>query len=349
MKKVNFNALQNFEVPESWIEKAINAKPAAPKKKPIYLNSRYLSTAASVVLAVGITVFSPLFLNRGITLPVKDVFATSSAASAPQQDTTPGTTQASGITPTLPPAATKGTEASIPSATGNTQNEQTSTERPGSQTGNPSTQPTVNSEQTNTPSGQTEQPVQPVQPKTTEPHHIIQPQTMPQKPTTPEQETKTTEPVQDSTGATEPMQKITTNWMRVVKISPNSFINDNNTDDDTFSVIPLCELFEKNIKITIPQELWDNNPNLGYIKCSFSNDSLGIKDGKDGNAVVFDFDNVKPLEIKLNLSDWNINIPCEQYKMSFMFYSTEVQELTINSIATEYSVELKDDITIELQ
>ena len=34
MKKVNFNSLENFEVPEEWIEKAINAK---PKKKPLLL------------------------------------------------------------------------------------------------------------------------------------------------------------------------------------------------------------------------------------------------------------------------------------------------------------------------
>lgn len=48
MKKVNFNKLENFEVPEEWIEKALNAK---PKKKPLLLRPYVLGTAASFVLA----------------------------------------------------------------------------------------------------------------------------------------------------------------------------------------------------------------------------------------------------------------------------------------------------------
>ena len=68
MKKVNFNALQNFEVPESWIENAINAK---PKKKPFYLNPRYYGTAAALVIAVGIAAFSLLYLNRDFTPPTE--------------------------------------------------------------------------------------------------------------------------------------------------------------------------------------------------------------------------------------------------------------------------------------
>lgn len=57
MKKVNFNSLESFEVPEEWIEKAINAK---PKKKPLLLCPYVCGTAASVVL---VTVTSLLLFN----------------------------------------------------------------------------------------------------------------------------------------------------------------------------------------------------------------------------------------------------------------------------------------------
>ena len=61
MKKVNFNAAMNFEVPESWIEKALNAK---PKKKPIYLRPYAIGSAAGVVLAVAVTVFAVIFTSK---------------------------------------------------------------------------------------------------------------------------------------------------------------------------------------------------------------------------------------------------------------------------------------------
>ena len=57
MKKVNFNSLESFKVPEEWIEKAINAK---PKKKPLLLCPYVCGTAASVVL---VTVTSLLLFN----------------------------------------------------------------------------------------------------------------------------------------------------------------------------------------------------------------------------------------------------------------------------------------------
>ena len=56
MKKVNFNSLENFEVPKEWIEKALNAKP----KKKILFRPYVLGTAASLVL---VTVLSLLFFK----------------------------------------------------------------------------------------------------------------------------------------------------------------------------------------------------------------------------------------------------------------------------------------------
>ena len=51
MKKVNFNRLENFEVPEEWIEKALNAK---PKKKPLF-RPYVLGAAASLVLVTALS------------------------------------------------------------------------------------------------------------------------------------------------------------------------------------------------------------------------------------------------------------------------------------------------------
>lgn len=61
MKKVNFNAMQSFEVPESWIENAVNAK---PQKKPIYLRPYVIGSAASVVLAVAVTIIAVIAMNK---------------------------------------------------------------------------------------------------------------------------------------------------------------------------------------------------------------------------------------------------------------------------------------------
>lgn len=65
MKKVNFNAAQSFEVPESWIENAVNAK---PEKKPVYLRPYVIGSAASVVLAVAVTIFAVVAMNKA---PIK--------------------------------------------------------------------------------------------------------------------------------------------------------------------------------------------------------------------------------------------------------------------------------------
>ena len=70
MKKVNFNAAKNFEVPESWIEKALNAK---PKKKPLYLRPYAIGSAAGVVLAVAVTVFAVIFTSQAPVSPQSPV------------------------------------------------------------------------------------------------------------------------------------------------------------------------------------------------------------------------------------------------------------------------------------
>ena len=52
MKKVNFNKLEGYNVPEEWIEKALNAK---PKKKSLLLRPYVWGTAASIVLVAAVS------------------------------------------------------------------------------------------------------------------------------------------------------------------------------------------------------------------------------------------------------------------------------------------------------
>lgn len=65
MRKVNFNALKNVSAPESWVEKALHAK---PKKKPIFLRSYFIGTAASVAVVVAVVL--TLLIRSGGNTPL---------------------------------------------------------------------------------------------------------------------------------------------------------------------------------------------------------------------------------------------------------------------------------------
>ena len=99
MKKVNFNSLENFEVPEEWIEKAINAK---PKKKPLLLRPYVWGTAASIVLVAAASLFILKPFKSGDSLPA----APTETAKA---DYTPASTAGTG--PAAKPETTDSTEA----------------------------------------------------------------------------------------------------------------------------------------------------------------------------------------------------------------------------------------------
>lgn len=81
MKKVNFNSLEGFEVPEEWIEKAVNAK---PKKKPLLLRPYVWGTAASVVLvsAASLLLLSHLKPPVAVPVAVSTTVATEAATAA---------------------------------------------------------------------------------------------------------------------------------------------------------------------------------------------------------------------------------------------------------------------------
>ena len=105
MKKVNFNSLENFEVPEEWIEKAINAK---PKKKPLLLRPYVLGTAASIVLVVAASLFILKPFKSGDSLPAA-AGTTAAPTETAKADDTPASTAGTG--PAAKPETTDSTEA----------------------------------------------------------------------------------------------------------------------------------------------------------------------------------------------------------------------------------------------
>ena len=126
MKKVNFNSLENFEVPEEWIEKAINAK---PKKKPLLLRPYVLGTAASIVLVGAASLFILKPFKSGDSLPAA-AGTTAAPTETAKADDTPAST--AGTEPAAKPETTDSTEATK------------STDAPASTTGTvPSTEKTT--------------------------------------------------------------------------------------------------------------------------------------------------------------------------------------------------------------
>lgn len=105
MKKVNFNSLENFEVPEEWIEKAINAK---PKKKPLLLRPYVLGTAASIVLVGAASLFILKPFKSGDSLPAA-AGTTAAPTETAKADDTPAST--AGTEPAAKPETTDSTEA----------------------------------------------------------------------------------------------------------------------------------------------------------------------------------------------------------------------------------------------
>ena len=86
MRKVNFNALKNVSAPESWVEKALHAK---PKKKPIFLRPYFIGTAASVVVVSAVVL--TLLIHSGWNTPLSpktDLFIQPSTVAVTENEET---------------------------------------------------------------------------------------------------------------------------------------------------------------------------------------------------------------------------------------------------------------------
>ena len=115
MRKVNFNALKNVAVPDSWVEKALHAK---PKKKPIFLRPYFIGTAASVAVVTAVVL--TLLIRSGGNSPISpktDLFIQPSTVAVTENNQAVSSTAAETATST----ETDPPETGIPHPTQGTQ------------------------------------------------------------------------------------------------------------------------------------------------------------------------------------------------------------------------------------
>lgn len=171
MKKLNFDALTQFEVPESWIERALAAK---PKKKPLWLRPVVIGSAASLVITAAVVL--TLWLHTGGSAPLSPKTELPVQPSAVAAGKTESTLQNESTAPTISDTPDGGALTVASAAQAVTQA--------------PATQPTVTSGAKPTQAAQpvTAKPTVPTQPVTTKPTMPTQPVTT--KPTVPTQPTQ---------------------------------------------------------------------------------------------------------------------------------------------------------------
>ena len=357
MKKVNFNALQNFEVPESWIENAINAK---PKKKLFHLNPLHLSTAACLVIAVSNSIFSPLNLNRNFTpltgSIVEDAIVggadNSSTFTYPKdeelltQNEIKTTFLAETTKTTEKPKATgavlateQNEEPDEQNITSEDQNNENSKSEGNASAQTEAIEPKENpgrNEQTNN----TKKPEQSVNPKETD---------------RPIEEQKRTERVIDntvSTEAEEPKDSIKTINKTGWDIS-DIYTTDSGASDVEITVGEkeqiLCgDLFTNTIEITLPNDI--RNDEYITVICTIKG-TRGYTNNVEGTLTFNLKDSINTLIeyeiiqeggiISINLSDASIDIPCGEYKITLKCEDVNYEKsitITLNNYSD--SVEL---------
>ena len=90
--KRNFNVIMNLEVPESWVENAVNIPQTAPKRKKWILKPYLIGTAASLVLAVVLSVII-FAANQHITSPISYQSTQNNSQPTSLSAGAPGTTE----------------------------------------------------------------------------------------------------------------------------------------------------------------------------------------------------------------------------------------------------------------
>lgn len=346
MKKVNFNALQNFEVPESWIENAINAK---PKKKPFYLNPRYYGTAAALVIAVGIAAFSLLYLNRDFTPPTgQNVEGTSVSFTLSGQRLTEILSEGEMKTTEIQ-NETKHTEK--PKATGATEQNEEIYE----QVINSEEQDNESSESENHSPVRAEESEQDEQSNNTKkPESIIKPQ----NPTAPIEQHQNTEQKQDSSNNKEEESELSfpeegmevdTGWY--IKKNKKVIYGGNEQSKDDFykgstRIIASTDLFTNNIQLLVSEDIWINE--CRTIKCTLNgtdNTTKGIT-----GELIFLFNGMPREGVVINLKNEGIYIPCGRYTFNIECFSDEECESQIGKTLTISKVlEVETDIELDLK
>ena len=185
MKKLNFDALTQFEVPESWIERALDAK---PKKKPFWLRPAVIGGAASLVITAAVVL--TLWLHTGGSAPLSPKTELPVQPSAVAAGKTESTLQNESTAPTIPSATGSDTPAGGASTVASAAQAVTQAA--------PATQPAVTSGTKPTQAVQPTASVKLTQPVTAKPtaptQHVTANPTAPTQPTATAQPTQPTQP-----------------------------------------------------------------------------------------------------------------------------------------------------------
>lgn len=142
MRKVNFNNLNNIEIPESWTQKALNLPNAPVKKKSVFALSsfyRRLSFVACCVLACALSVAIFGFMKNDI-LPQKTPAESTVNSTAYNTSSSETATQNSGIT--QKPTSVKPTKNIEPTEEATENPTQSESDNSSTQTPEPTEKPT---------------------------------------------------------------------------------------------------------------------------------------------------------------------------------------------------------------
>lgn len=142
MRKVNFNNLENLEIPESWTQKALNLPNAPAKKKSVFALSsfyRRLSFVACCVLVCALSVIIFGFMKNNI-LPHKTPAESSVNSTAYNTSSSDTATVHSAITPK--PTSSKPTQNIEPTEETTENPTETESDNSATETKKPTVRPT---------------------------------------------------------------------------------------------------------------------------------------------------------------------------------------------------------------
>ena len=175
MNNKNFENLNNIEVPQSWIENAINIPNVVPKKKPLVFPriNRYLAAVACLVLVCTVSLVIVLNIDRNI-VPVKPIVSDKNKDDNNQTEPT----NEGIVPPTVPDNSNEPTTESTSEPT-NSEGDIIPTEKPTEGTVTEPTEPTESTDPSDKPSQVPEEPTEAPEPSAPPTETPVYPPTSP--------------------------------------------------------------------------------------------------------------------------------------------------------------------------
>lgn len=106
---------------------------------------------------------------------------------------------------------------------------------------------------------------------------------------------------------------ITTGWKRSFYYPPDSQ-SSYDYNDTTETRVCYNGLFEKRIIISIPENIWNQGDDIVF-SCTIT----GVDENTSGicGTLIFEYDNLQPEKLIIDLSYYSVSIPCGYYDIDF--------------------------------